>query len=55
MHGFWNDSYKKETYITVLPFPLRAVFMMRFIYNGHAHQLQDSPGLQLLYKQKGNT
>jgi len=25
--------------ITVLPCPLRAVFTMRFVYKGHAHQL----------------
>jgi len=36
-----------------LPCLLHAVFMMRYVYKGHLHQLYDSPRLQLLYKQKG--
>jgi len=35
--------------IMALPFPLRAVFMTCFVYKGHAHQLYDSPQLQLCH------
>jgi len=42
-------------YITDLPSRLRVVFMTRFVYKGHAHQLINLPRLQLPYKQKGNT
>jgi len=43
-------TYNKETSITALPCPLCAVFTMRFVYKGHAHQLYDLPQLQLPYK-----
>jgi len=48
-------TYNKETSITALPYPLRAVFTMCFVYKYHTHQLYDSPQLKLLYKQKGKT
>jgi len=38
-HSFLNDSYNKQTFIMTLPCLLRGVFMMRFVYKDHAHQL----------------
>jgi len=48
-------THNKETSITALPCPLRAVFATHFAYKGYAYQLYNLPQLQLPYKQKGNT